>query len=168
MDFEEIYETFVDHVYRWTRALGGPSAEQDDLVQDVFLAVHRRLPDFDGKDVAAWLYQITRHRVRDCRRLRWTRLLLGSSAPDELVSSATGPDRELESQQEVVLIFRLVAKLPEAQRVAFVLFEIDGYSGEEIARLQEVPINTVWARVKTAREKLGAHIERLSRSNRSF
>jgi RNA polymerase sigma-70 factor, ECF subfamily len=164
MDFEDVYQRFFDHVYRWTRALGGPDAEREDLVQDVFLIVHRRIPDFDGKNVAGWLYQITRRRVRDFRRLHWVRLLLNSSPPDEsLASSAGTPEAELEAKQHDAILLRLLSKLPEAQRAAFVLFEIDGYSGEEIARLQDVPINTVWARVKKARAKLAASITRLNR-----
>jgi RNA polymerase sigma-70 factor (ECF subfamily) len=164
LSFEEVYRTFFDHVCRWTRALGGPDAERDDLVQDVFLIVHRRLPDFDGKNVSGWLYQITRHRVRDFRRLHWFRLFLSSSQADEsLVSSAGGPEAELSEKQQADILSRLLTKLPETQRAAFVLFEVDGYSGEEIARIQTVPINTVWARIHKARAKLAANVSRLRR-----
>lgn len=162
LDFEEVYRTFFDQVCRWTRALGGPEAERDDLVQDVFLIVHRRLPDFDGKNVAGWLYQITRHRVRDFRRLHWFRLFSSSSPANEsLVSATGGPETALDDKQQAALLSRLLSKLPDAQRAAFVLFEIDGFSGEEIARLQDVPINTVWARIHKARAKLAANITRL-------
>lgn len=162
LDFAEVYRAFFDHVCRWTRALGGPEAERDDLVQDVFLIVHRRLPDFDGKNIAGWLYQITRHRVRDFRRLQWFRLFLSSSPADEsLVSFARGPETELDGKQQEAILAGLLSKLPEAQRAAFVLFEIDGYSGEEIARLEGVPINTVWARIHKARTKLAANVTRL-------
>jgi RNA polymerase sigma-70 factor (ECF subfamily) len=165
LEFEDVYRTFFDHVCRWTRALGGPEAERDDLVQDVFLIVHRRLPDFDGRNVAGWLYQITRHRVRDFRRLHWFRLFLSSSPADEsLVSGANGPERQLDDKEQAALLSRLLSKIPEAQRAAFVLFEIDGYSGEEIARLQDVPINTVWARIHKARGKLSANVARLRRN----
>lgn len=165
LSFEEIYRTFFDRVHRWTRALGGPPAEREDLVQDVFLVVHRRLPDFDGQNVDGWLYQITRRRVRDFRRRHWMRLFLSSrSAGESLVSSSLGPDRQLESKEQEAFLFRLLSKLPETQRAAFVLFDIDGFSGEEVARLEGVKINTVWARVKTAREKLATHIARLERA----
>ncbi len=162
LDFGEVYRTFFDHVCRWTRALGGPEAERDDLVQDVFLIVHRRLPDFDGKNVAGWLYQITRHRVRDFRRLQWFRLFLSSSpADDSLASFARGPETELDGKQQEAILSSLLSKLPQAQQAAFVLFEVDGYSGEEIARLQGVPVNTVWARIHKARSKLAASVTRL-------
>jgi RNA polymerase sigma-70 factor, ECF subfamily len=47
--------------------MGAPEAEREDLVHDVFIVVHRRLHDFDGENLAGWLYQIARHRVRDFR-----------------------------------------------------------------------------------------------------
>jgi RNA polymerase sigma-70 factor, ECF subfamily len=167
--FDQIYRESFSHVCRWVRALGGPAAERDDLVQDVFLVVHRRLPNFDGTNLHGWLYQITRHRVRDFRRLRWFRLFLNSSRVDDsLAGSFAGsrnPEGALEDKQRAAILARLLSKLPEAQRAAFVLFEIDGYSGEEIAQLQGVALNTVWARIHKARAKLTASIARLKRQN---
>ena len=169
LEFAEVYRSFFGHVSRWVRALGGPEAERDDLVQDVFVIVHRRLPDFDGKNIHGWLYQITRHRVRDFRRLRWFRLFLHSSGDvdDSLTGSSPAsktPEGALGDKEHAAILQRLLAKLPEEQRAAFVLFEIDGYSGEEIARLQGVPLNTVWARIHKARSKLTASIGRLQKS----
>ncbi len=162
LSFDEIYRTFFDEVCRWIRALGGPPAEREDLVQDVFLIVHRRLPEFDGKNLAGWLYQITRHRVRDFRRLRWFRLFLNrSQVEDSLVSPTAGPESVLNDKEKAEVLTRLLSKLPAEQRAAFVLFEIEGYSGEEIARLQGAPINTVWARIHKARTKLATHVASL-------
>jgi RNA polymerase sigma-70 factor (ECF subfamily) len=167
LTFGHVYRTYFAHVSRWVRALGGPEAERDDLVQDVFVIVHRRLPDFDGENLQGWLYQITRRRVRDFRRLRWFRLLLRSSAVDESLSGsfvdARSPEGALGHKEQAKILERLLSKLPEAQRAAFVLFEIDGYTGEEIARLQAVPLNTVWARIHKARARLAADIARLQK-----
>ncbi len=169
LDFEEVYRTFFSDVFRWVRALGGPEAERDDLVQDVFVIVHRRLPDFDGQNIHGWLYQITRHRVRDFRQLRWFRLFLHSSSVDDVSGGALAvsrtPEGTLGDKEHAEILQRLLSKLPEAQRAAFVLFEVDGYSGEEIARIQGVPLNTVWARIHTARAKLAEGIERIKKKN---
>jgi RNA polymerase sigma-70 factor (ECF subfamily) len=161
LSFQEVYRTFFDDVCRWIWALGGPSSDRDDLVQDVFLIVHRRLHSFDGQNLAGWLYQITRHRVRDFRRLRWFRLFLTRARVDDTrASTAQGPEAALGNKETQQLLARLLAKLPEAQRAAFVLFEVEGYSGQEIARLQGVPINTVWARIHKARTKLATTLKR--------
>lgn len=164
-DFVDIYEAWFEDVARWVRALGGPDADRDDLVQDVFLVVYRRLPDFDGQNVAGWLYQIARRRVRDFRRLSWMKYLMARRQPlsEGLTSPAASPAEELESKQRGALLERLLQALNADQRAAFVLFEIEGYSGEEIARLQGVPINTVWARIHKARKKLEQQIARVER-----
>lgn len=75
LEFQVIYERWFNEVSRWIRAMGGPAADRDDLAQDVFLVVHRRLPDFDGQSVAGWLNPNTRPRARDFRRSQWVRHL---------------------------------------------------------------------------------------------
>jgi RNA polymerase sigma-70 factor, ECF subfamily len=162
LTFNEVYRDYFVDVGRWIWALGGPSAERDDLVQDVFLIVHRRLHTFDGQNLGGWLYQITRHRVRDLRRLRWFRFFLTTGRPDDSrVSPSEGPEALFNGKETQEMLGRLLGKLPESQRAAFVLFEVEGYSGKEIADLQRVPLNTVWARIHKARAKLAATLKRL-------
>lgn len=162
LSFDKIYRAYFSEVRRWVRALGGPEAEREDLVQDVFVTVHRRLHSFDGQNLPGWLYQITRHRVRDYRRLRWFRIFRGSTEADgTLVSPSAGPEAALGSKQKEQLLTNLLGRLPESQRSAFFLFEIEGYSGEEIASLQGVPLSTVRARIYRARGKLVAQMKRL-------
>jgi RNA polymerase sigma-70 factor (ECF subfamily) len=164
--FEDVYEDYFNEVSRWVRALGGPEDEREDLTQDVFLVVHRRLADFDGQNLPGWLYQIARRRVRDCR-LRWFRLSLGRGLADDAFIVATGADPEsaLRLKESEAILNRLLSRLPDAQRAAFVLFEIEEYSGEEIARIQSVPVNTVWARIHSARQKLLIHLARVNKTS---
>jgi RNA polymerase sigma-70 factor, ECF subfamily len=155
--FEELYDQRFDDVSRWVRALGVREADRDDVVQDVFMVVHRRLPDFDGQNVTGWLYQIARRKVRDHRHLTWVKHLFGAGSVPVAENTLTrlhGPFEGLETKQKVQLLERLLGTLSADQRAAFVLFEIEGNSGEEIAELQGVPINTVWARIHKARKKL--------------
>jgi RNA polymerase sigma-70 factor (ECF subfamily) len=129
----------------------------------VFVVVHRRLSDFDGQNLPGWLYQIARRRVRDFRRLLWVRHLLFGSVPlsDSLTKPGAGPADSLETKERKELLEELLLKLNESERAALVLFEIDGYSGEDIAQIQGVPINTVWARIHKARKKLKAQLTRV-------
>lgn len=168
-DFDDIYEQWFDEVARWVRALGGPAADRDDLVQDVFLIVYRRLPDFDGENVAGWLYQIARHRVRDFRRLFWVKHLFSRSVPvsDRLLHPGVSPADSLETKEKGELLEQMLDSLSAEQRATFVLFEVEGYSGEEIAKLQGVPINTVWARIHKARKKLQQRVLRIDRRRKS-
>jgi RNA polymerase sigma-70 factor (ECF subfamily) len=154
--FARLYEQWFDHVSRWVRALGATEAEREDVTQDIFMVVHRRLADFDGQNAAGWLYQIARRKVRDHRRLSWIKDIFRNSTPlaDSSLTSQVSPQDSLETKQKAQLFEALVSTLNQDQRAAFVLFEIEGSSGEEIARLQGVPINTVWARIHEARKSL--------------
>jgi DNA-directed RNA polymerase specialized sigma24 family protein len=90
-DFRGLYDTWFADVARWVRALGAAPADQDDLVQEVFVVVHRRLHAFDGENMAGWLYRIAAHQVRDFRRLRWIRHIFGRSVPLSPGVPSTGP-----------------------------------------------------------------------------
>jgi RNA polymerase sigma-70 factor (ECF subfamily) len=160
LEFRNIYEAWFQEVSRWARAMGAPPADREDLVQDVFLVVHRRLPAFDGQNLPGWLYQIARHRVRDYRRLVWVRRLLFGKVPlpETLPALGASPSDRVETDEKRALLERLLEKLNETERAALVLFEIDGYSGEEIAKIQGVPLNTAWGRIHKARKKLKAHL----------
>jgi RNA polymerase sigma-70 factor (ECF subfamily) len=169
LDFVTVYDEWFERVASWVHALGTPEADQYDLVQDVFLIVHRRLAHFDGANLAGWLYQIARRRVRDFRRLFWIRHLFAHSVPlsDDLSSVAPGPADSLETKHRVRQLDELLSVLNPDQRAAFVLLEVEGYSGKEIAELQGVPVNTVWARIHKARKKLQAGLDKAGRDRRA-
>jgi RNA polymerase sigma-70 factor (ECF subfamily) len=157
--FREIYDAWFDDVSRWIRALGGLEADRDDIVQEVFLVVRRRLKDFDGGNLAGWLYRITSRQVRDFRRRAWVKHIFNrrrAHEPDDLPHAGAGPAAALERKEEQRVLQMLLMKMAEARRTAFVLFEIEGLSGEEIARIQEIPLNTVWTRLHHARREFFA------------
>ena len=158
-DFRTIYDAWFDEVSRWIRALGGLEADRDDIVQEVFLVVRRRLPAFDGGNLAGWLYRITRRQVRDFRRRAWVTQIFTKrrvDQPDVLPHAGTSPVAALERKEEQRILQTLLAKMQETRRAAFVLFEIEGLSGEEIASIQSVPLNTVWSRLHHARKEFFA------------
>lgn len=166
LSFDGLYERWFDEVSRWVRALGAAEADRDDLVQETFLVVHRRLSDFDGQNVAGWLYQIARRKVRDHRRLLWVKHLFGKTSQpllDAMLTTKQSALDELETKQKRELLAQLLEKLNEDQRAAFVLFEIEGSSGDEIAALMGVPVNTIWARIHKARKKLQEQAERFEK-----
>lgn len=167
LGFDQIYATWYDEVSRWIRAMGGPEAEREDLVQDVFVVVHRRLGDFDGRNLPGWLYQIARRRVRDFRRLLWVKHLVvrRNPLPEGLTLVRPSPAEDLETKEKRKLLERLLDKLGDSERAALVLFEVEGYSGQQIAAVQGVPLNTVWARIHKARKKLQSYLERFERQD---
>jgi RNA polymerase sigma-70 factor (ECF subfamily) len=159
--FEQIYDERYADVERWVRAFGGRSSDIPDLAQEVFIVALRRLAEFEGSNVAGWLYQITRRKMRDYRRLSWIKYLFNertTSSYEWSTELSTDQLAQLENQELVALMDRILNGLPAEQRAAFVLFELEGISGAEIAQLQQVPLNTVWARIHRARYKLQARL----------
>jgi len=157
LSFDGLYQQWFRQVSRWVLALGARPADSEDVVQDVFTVAYRRLAHFDGGNVAGWLYQIARRKVRDYRRLSWTQHVLTPEAAtfiEHSVESGPGPFDELETKQRSEVLSRRLEKLPSEQRAVFLLFELEGCSGHEIAARQQVPLNTVWIRLYTARRKL--------------
>ncbi len=155
LDFSSLYDVWFDRVSRWLGALGAPPADREDLAQEVFLVVRRRLRDFDGHNVAGWLYRIASRKVGQHRRRRWIRMFLSPRHTvdiNDLPFTGQSPAAELETKEKRLLLDRLLSKMSEKRRSVFVLFEVQGYAGDEIAAMQDVPINTVWTRLHHARK----------------
>jgi RNA polymerase sigma-70 factor, ECF subfamily len=162
--FEEIYARWFHEVSRWVRALGGLDADLDDLTQDVFMVVRRKLATFDGRNLQGWLYTIAKHQVSDYRRRAWVRRLLRGidQEKDEMgsfVLSSSDPCEELQKREVERFLAHTLRKMTESQKTAFVLFEIEGFSGEEIATLEGIPVNTVWTRLHYARKRFFELVE---------
>jgi RNA polymerase sigma-70 factor, ECF subfamily len=157
--FERIYQEWFPHVSRWVLTLGARRADHEDVVQDVFTVAYRRLGDFDGSNVAGWLYQIARRKVRDYRRLFWVQHVAsdGPALFDCPGEERPGPLDDLETKERSQALGRRLARLPCEQRAVFTLFELEGFSGHEIAQQQDVSVNTVWMRLYNARRKLKTH-----------
>ncbi len=155
--FEQVYGEWFHEVSRWARAQGGLSADLDDLTQEVFLVVRRKLPQFDGANLKGWLYRITQRTVRDYRRRAWfrrlaRRLVLSPEALETLEDSdGADPFEHLQRTEDLKRLEHVLSRMTDRRRRVFILFEIEGYSGDEIASLEGIPVNTVWARLHHAR-----------------
>jgi len=154
--FSEIYERWFDDVVRWLYALGVPSSDSEDLAQEIFLVVRRKLDRFDGGNLAGWLYRISQLTVRDHRRRAWFKNLTVRRRDVDVVRAgltSPSPAARYEEEENRRFVQTLVARMSEKLRTAFILFEIEGYSGEEIARIQDIPLGTVWTRLHLARKE---------------
>jgi RNA polymerase sigma-70 factor (ECF subfamily) len=168
-DFRAIYDAWFNDVSRWIRALGGPEADRDDIVQEVFLVVRRRLGAFDGSNLPGWLYRITRRQVRDFRRRSWVKHIFSKHRGDlldELPHGGGTPATALERKESQRVLNTLLMKMNDDRRSTFVLFEIEGLSGEEIAVIQKIPVNTVWTRLHHARKEFFALATRYQTNER--
>jgi RNA polymerase sigma-70 factor, ECF subfamily len=169
LDFASLYDTWFDHVVRWLRVLRAPEADIEDLAQEVFVVVRRRLPDFDGRNVAGWLHRIASRQIVQHRRKQWSRRVFLLPQPtdiEDLPSDTTRADTRLELQEKQRLLERIVSRMSEKRRVVFLLFEVEGYSGEEIADILDVPANTIWTRLFHARKDFFTFLAQHERTQR--
>jgi RNA polymerase sigma-70 factor (ECF subfamily) len=155
-----VYEAHFDFVWRSARRLGVSSGYLDDVVQDVFLVVHRQLAGFEQRaTLKSWLFGITRRVVRDRRRSARRRPTeaLGDDLRD---FAARAPDEQLVVREHAELLHALLDTLDDDKREAFVLAELEQMSGPEIAEALALNLNTVYARVRAARLAFEAALER--------
>jgi RNA polymerase sigma-70 factor (ECF subfamily) len=156
-DFVALYQLWYRRVHRWIGRLGGPGLDADDLTQEVFLVVHRKLDRFDGVNLAGWLYRIAQLTVRDYRQRAWFRNIFMRSRDavvDEVASAAAAQDERLDGKQREMCICRLIAQLNPKWRDSFLLFEVAGLTGQEIASLQGIPAATVRTHLSRARKEI--------------
>jgi RNA polymerase sigma-70 factor (ECF subfamily) len=152
--FESVYRKWFTDVARWVRARGANDADVEDLTQEVFIIVQRKLEQFDGRNLPGFLYRITERTVRDHRRSRWIRSLFRSpSSFPEIAEPGIDSLQAIQERERRTALDALLAKMTEKRRTTFVLFEIEGYSGEEIAEIQSLPLDTVWTRLHHARKE---------------
>ncbi len=156
-EFSTLYQKWFREVTRWLFALGIPESEAEDLAQEIFVVVRRDLPKFDGQNLFGWLYKITQNTASDHRRRAWFRkffLRPRNVELEQIEDMRRTPYELLDEKDASRLVRHLLEGVNPKKRVAFVLFELEGYSGEEIAALEEIPLATVWSRIRHARAEL--------------
>jgi len=164
LEFERVYADTFDFVYRNARRLGVPENAADDVTQEVFLVVHRRLADYDERaSVRSWVYGILANAVRDYRRsFRRKQAPLVSHDGDEVFAAhgAHNPERDAEQQREMRFLLGLLQELSESERELIVLADLEQLSVPEICACIGGNPNTVYSRLRAARAQLRLKLSR--------
>lgn len=175
--FDAVYEEHFDFVWRMARRLGVPESAADDVVQDTFVVLHRRLGEYDGETpIRRWLAGILTRVVADHRRRYRRKDAACVPHPDEseraLPSSAPPPSADAEQSEAVQLLDALLAELDEDKREVLVLAQLEEMTVPEIAELLGANVNTVYTRLRSARRDFDAayarHRARAARNERGL
>jgi RNA polymerase sigma-70 factor (ECF subfamily) len=168
-DFAAVYEAHFRYVWRCLRGLGVREASLDDAMQDVFLVVQRRLDEFDGQvELRTWLYAIA---LRVARKY-WTRASKdrARTEPSDVLNESAEPSADgeyvAERNERLSLAREALETLDDDKRAVFVLARIEQMSAPEIASILSVPLNTVYSRLRAAREAFEAEVRRLQSRGR--
>ena len=162
----DVYREHFPFVWRMVRRLGVSDTQIEDAVQDVFIVVHRRLPDFEGRSsVRTWLAGIVRRVVRDYRRATARKPALAhaqSDLPvDDLSTGHASPEENVMKTEAVRMLHELLDGLDDDKREIFILAELEQWSIAEIAEATGVKLNTAASRLRLAREAFEEAAQRL-------
>ncbi|MFO0588158.1 MAG: sigma-70 family RNA polymerase sigma factor [Polyangiaceae bacterium] len=158
--FDAIYEAHFALVWRNLRRLGVPEAWVEDAAQEVFLAIHRRLGDYEGRSsVRTWVFGFVLRVARDHRR-RLARKGGGEPLDEGLSDGAPGPHDRLERKEALALLDAALSALDDDKRAVFVMGEIEQMTAPEMAAVLGVPLNTVYSRLRLARRDVEREIAR--------
>lgn len=164
--FETVYEENLKFVWRAARRLGIDSGDTDDVVQEVFVVAHRKLPEFEGRaQVKTWLLKIlvrvVRHYFRTQRRKPGHRPAQTLDDLDVLRDHQDrGPAEAAERKDAVRVLDGLLARMDSEKREVFVLAEIEQLSSVEIAEVLGANINTIYSRLRAARQEFEQALRR--------
>jgi RNA polymerase sigma-70 factor (ECF subfamily) len=161
----QVHERHGEFVWRTLHRMGVRPPHVEDVYQEVFLVVHRRLRTFTGQSaITTWLFEICFKVAAGYRRkahFRREELVPDWSAMESLSSPAPSPERQLVATRQAKQLERILDALPLEYRVVFVMFELEGLSSEEIAESLGAPIGTVYSRLYRARKRFARALARL-------
>ena len=157
--FQAVYDAHFSFVWRSVRRLGIADGAVDDVVQDIFVIVHKRLDSFEERSsMKSWLFGIALHVVRDARRtLRRKPAQLGGAARSEsdvdLVAdrASQNPHESAAKSEAVRTLHAMLDAMDDERREVFVLAELEQMTVPEIAAAVGANPNTVYSRLRAAR-----------------
>jgi RNA polymerase sigma-70 factor (ECF subfamily) len=164
-EFAEVFRQHFDFVWRTIRSLGVADALVDDAVQEVFICVHRRLPEFERRSaLKTWIYSIAYHTAQNFRRS--ARRREASELDDEMESREPGPGEFVAGAEAGRFVLEFLDQLPRERRDVFVLCVLEDLSAPDVAEILQVKLNTVYSRLRLARADFRAALERFGKNDR--
>lgn len=167
-DFLQIYDAYADFVWRTVRRLGVDPSSAEDVFQEVFVVVHRRLDDFEGRStIRTWLFGIALRTVRNHKRALGRKRHEGGEHAELAIDRAPAsgrdqPEARTERAEAVRLLHEVLDTLDDDKREVFVMAELEQMSGAAIAEVTGLNQSTVYARLRAARQQFDQAVKRLS------
>lgn len=165
--FRALFDAHVSYVAASLGRLGVREADRDDLVNEVFVRVHRELDRYDeSRPMRPWLFAFAARVASDHRRRAvHRREILGDEG--DAASSAPAPDRQLEATEARRIVARALDVLDLDKRAVFVLHDLDETPVPEIARVLGIAEGTAYSRLRAARTEFSAAVRRAQLATRT-
>lgn len=154
--FNELFKRHRSDVSRVVFRMLGPSADAEDVLQEVFLQVYKSLGEFRGHSkFTTWLHRVTVNVVLMVRRAARSRpVFAGEPIDDGEPDKRLLPDEDAQRNARIAAFRRVLERLPEKKRTVFVLHELEGINPAEIAEIVGAPVLTVRTRLFYARREI--------------
>lgn len=156
--FEELARDLERPLYRHAARIVGPGADAEDVVQDALFSAWRSIASFEGTSFRAWVFRIVTNRALDRVRARKRRPELPLDPPEDeevIWAEPVAPGPELgdlaASREAVQAVEEALRDVPDEQRAALLLRDVEGFAYEEIAMMTNTEIGTVKSRIHRAR-----------------
>ena len=165
-EFQAIFDGEFAYVCRVLQRLGVRTMDLEDQAQEVFVAVHRKLADYDrNRPVRPWLFSFAFRTASNYQRLvRHTR---ERPLEVETLDAEGTPESHLQDREAQRLVLAALDGVPLERRSALIMHDIDGFSAPEIADALAIPLNTVYSRVRVARDEFRSSLARVKAKGRA-
>jgi len=163
----ELYRAHFDYVWHAARRVGIHPSDLEDVVQEVFVVVGRKLADFDAaRPIKPWLFGILYRVALDWRRRAFRKREV---ATEEMLDAdpAEGPEHHAHAAQQRALVAKALETLDWDKRVVLVMHEFHELAVPEIAVELGIPVNTAYSRLRLARRDFSEAVRAASRDGGS-
>lgn len=159
---DDVKGVYFAHAAELRQAMArlAPELDADDLLQELFLLVLRKPEALTRiESPRAWLYGVALKLATTRRRTARARRFFGLEVA-ETTAAVDSSSRTVEQRDAQRRVAKALESVPAVRRETFVLFELQGLSGEEVAQALGVPVKTVWTRLFQTRKEVLAALER--------
>ncbi len=161
--FKQLVADFQHMVYNTALGIIHNPEEAEDVAQEVFIQVYESVQKFKGESkLSTWLYRITitkaldwqRHKQRKKRFAMVTSLFGLNNEVETEIPDFIHPGVIMENKERSAILFKAMDKLPENQKVAFVLNKVEGQNYQEVADIMGVTVGAVESYMHRAKQNL--------------
>jgi RNA polymerase sigma-70 factor (ECF subfamily) len=158
-EFRVLFDRECGYVLASLRRLGVPERDCEDVANEVFVRVHRKISELDRtRPVRPWLFAFCARLASDYRRLRRHRVEV--LAEHEPPGAGGGAEEEIARAEDRAVVARALDALDEDKRAVFVLHDLDETPIPEVARVLEIAEGTAYSRLRAARAEFTAAVRR--------
>lgn len=169
--FKYLVDTYQDRVFNTAIGIVQNAEDAEDVAQEVFIQVYRSIHNFKGESkLSTWLYRIATTRALDLLRSRKSKKRFGfiqrmfgeGNEPLHEIPDFNHPGVALDRKENAAKLFKVIAQLPENQKIAFTLHKLEDLSYQEISEVMQTSVAAVESLMHRAKQNLRKMLEKES------